>query len=169
MKVFARGHVKDGLALVHSHNARFTAEQLQRGLSSLDSVCLRGIRVAESIQSAPRRRIRQYGLKDVNIGYAGYWPETHPVHAALEQAQPGDRIDITEKNGQFYIENEQRRRIGHMSKRFKTNEADSGVIEEARIRGVFKWRKDSSGATAGHKAPEVEEWEVVVPEICWKA
>ena len=165
----AMTRARQTLALVHSHNARFTAEQLQRGLSSLDSVCLRGIRVAESIQSAPRRRIRQYGLKDVNIGYAGYWPETHPVHAALEQAQPGDRIDITEKNGQFYIENEQRRRIGHMSKRFKTNEADSGVIEEARIRGVFKWRKDSSGATAGHKAPEVGEWEVVVPEICWKA
>ena len=156
------------LALMRSHNTRFTAQRLQRGLSRLDSVCPRDIRVAESIQSAPRRRIRQYGLKDVNIGYAGYWPATNPMHAALAQAQPGDRIDITEKNGQLYIENERGRRIGHMSQRFRTNEADSGVIEEARIRGVFKWRKDRSGTAAGYKAPMVDEWEVVVPEICWK-
>ena len=156
------------LALMRSRNTSFTAERLQRRLVGLDSVCRRGIRVTESAQSAHRRRISQCGLKDVYIDFAGNWPATNPIHAALAQAQPGDRIDITEKNGQLYIENEHGRRIGRMSQTFRTNEADRGVIEEARVRGVFKWWKDGSAAAAGYKPPVVDEWEVVVPEICWK-
>ena len=165
----AMTRARQTLALMRSQNTMLTGASLQKALNGLDSVCLLGARREDTTQSTSRRRIRQYGLKDVNIGYAGHLPAGHPVHEALAQAQPGDRIEIAEENGRLHIADERGRRIGAMSKRFKTNEAGSGTIEEARIRGVFTWRENKSDAGAGHKAPKVKEWEVAVPEISWKA
>ena len=165
----AMTRARQTLTLMRSRNTMLTAAKLQKGLSRLDATCLREVRTNDTSEPRPRKRIRQYGLKHVNLGYAGHRPSGHQVHKALAQAQPGDPVDIEEVEGTFYVIDRRGRRIGQMSKKFTKEETGKGTVDEARIQGVFTWSRSRGDEATGAAAPKVEEWEVAIPEICWRS
>ena len=154
------------LTLMRGTGPEMTARALQAPLEELESIVSRKPSEPEGLADANRAVIKRYGLRDVNLGYAGLFPEGHRIHRAIVDARTGDPLALVENNGKWDIRDAQGRMLGRMAKRFEP--PDGSTLAGATVDGIFRWSTGGQAREGEKWQPKVGTWEVVIPEITWR-
>ena len=154
------------LTLMRGTGPEMTARALQASLEELESIVSRRPGEPEGVADANGAVIKRYGLRDVNLGYAGLFPEGHGIHRALEDARTGDPLALVENNGKCDIRDAQGRMLGRMAKRFEP--PDGSTLAAATVDGIFRWSTGGQAREGEKWQPKVDTWEVVIPEVTWR-
>ena len=132
-----------------------TARALQAPLEELESTVSRRPGEPEDLADAKGAVIKRYGLRHVNLGYAGLFPEGHRIHRAITDARTGDPLTLVENNGKWDIHDAQGRMLGRMAKRFEP--PDGSTLAGATVRrnlpmeyGRAGTRRREMAAESGH-------------------
>ena len=143
-----------------------TARALQAPLEELESTVSRRPGEPEDLADAKGAVIKRYGLRHVNLGYAGLFPEGHRIHRAITDARTGDPLTLVENNGKWDIHDAQGRMLGRMAKRFEP--PDGSTLAGATVDGIFRWSTGGQAREGEKWQPKVDTWEVVIPEVTWR-
>ncbi len=128
-----------------------------------DAPCLLRRSITQ-IAAPPSELERQYvrpSLKKVNIGFAGRYISTEPIHGLIARLAPGALLSLQAINGGWYLLNTQGETVGKMSSVFAVPLGMQCI--EVRVSAILVWRKDEADTKYGE--PKCEQWEVVVPEL----
>lgn len=131
------------LTLMRGTGPYMTARALQAPLEELESIVSRRPGEPEGLADAKGAVIKWYGLRDVNLGYAGLFPEQHQIHRAIVEARTGDPLTLVENNGRWDVRNAQGRMVGRMAKRFEP--PDGNTLAAATVDGIFRWSTPIGG------------------------
>ena len=133
------------------------------GLADLSPVVVRE-RMERSPESAPglARRYGRLSLSDVFLSYAGYREAGHPVHRAIAELAPGDRLKVRDGRNRLQIVNQKDVVVGELSQGVKV---PGGMkCDHATVLAVATW--DGDGDDPGYRERlRSDRWEVVVPEL----
>jgi ATP-dependent DNA helicase RecQ len=116
------------------------------------------------IVAPPSELERQYlrpSLKEVNIGFAGRYISTDPIHDLIARLAPGALLSLNAINSGWYLLNTQGETVGKMSSIFAVPLGMQCI--EVRVSAILVWRKDEADTKYGE--PKCDQWEVVVPEL----
>jgi ATP-dependent DNA helicase RecQ len=108
------------------------------------------------------RRYRRLTPKDVNISFAGRCAPSHAVHAAIARLEPGDPIQLENRNGHWDLVDDSGQVVGRLAAGFRAP-ADMTCVQ-ARVVAVVTRRQDESQPEHAH-ALRCERWELVLPEL----
>jgi ATP-dependent DNA helicase RecQ len=128
-----------------------------------DAPCLLRRSITQ-IAAPPSELERQYvrpSLKEVNIGFAGRYISTDPIHGLIARLAPGALLSLQAINSGWYLLNTQGETVGKMSSVFAVPLGMQCI--EVRVSAILVWRKDEADTKYGE--PKCEQWEVVMPEL----
>lgn len=108
------------------------------------------------------QRYRRLTPKDVNISFAGRYAPSHAVHAAIARLEPGDPIQLENRNGHWDLVDNCGQTVGRLAAGFRAP-ADMTCVR-ARVVAVVTRRQDESQPEHAHKV-SCERWELVLPEL----
>ena len=105
---------------------------------------------------------RRLSLRDVFLSFAGYRKPDDPLHKALADLNPGDRLSVRKGSQRWELLDVSGRVVGQLAASYKI---PNGMrVKFATVLGVAVWGRE-------HSEPEYrtrfqcERWEVVVPEL----
>ena len=112
------------------------------------------------------RQYRWPSLRDVNLGFAGRHQVGHPVHRAIADLSPGDRLVVrVDEHGRWELLDGSGTAVGRLARSF---EPPPGTrCASAKVFAVTAWSRERS-------EPEYQDgikcgtWEVVVPELVFE-
>ena len=136
------------------------------GITDLSSVVVRE-RVEGSPESAPglARRYRRLSLADVFLSYAGYRDPGHPVHRAIAELAPGDRLTVQEGRRRLQLLNMSGTVVGELA---SLVEVPTGMAcVHATVLAIVTWDKASTDPEYQDRIRS-DRWEVVVPELVFE-
>ncbi len=108
---------------------------------------------------------QQLNPGQVNIGFAGYHPPTHPVHRAIAALAPGAALLVQQKSGRCLLRDEQGNLVGRLAAGY-TPPAGMECIA-ARVAAILvRYRTDESKPEYRHRI-HCERWEIVLPELVY--
>ncbi len=107
------------------------------------------------------------GLEEIYLGYAGYFKAEHPIHAALANLQPSDRLALrVQPRGGLDLCDSSGTCIARLSRKAEAAWADCvAAIREIRVLALVRRRADQDEETERRERYEVPEWEVPVVEV----
>ena len=115
----------------------------------------------------PRAELRnQYvrpDLSNVDLGFAGRFAASHPVHKAIAQLSSGDPLQsrIT-TNGRWLLLDQHGRTVGRLAASF---EPPIGTcFLSAKVSAIVEWSREASGEKY-RDSTKCDAWEVIVPEL----
>jgi len=113
------------------------------------------------------RRYELLGLEDIDVGYAGSRPQNHPIHAALARLEPGNRLQIRERNDQLELIDARGCCVARLSKsavdRWRPRK---DRVEEVRIVGILR-RQRSDERPEYRDRCRCDAWEVPLAELVY--
>jgi ATP-dependent DNA helicase RecQ len=108
-----------------------------------------------------RRRYVALGLRDVDLGYAGQYPASHPVNAALGAMRHGDALQIVAGAERREIKTASGITVGRLS---KSCALPPGRIVQASVASVV--HRTRAGTDPDYRArARTEEWRVLLPLV----
>ncbi len=135
--------------------------ELLDDLADLPSVLRRD---APSASDAARKLDRRYNvlsLGDVYLDFAGQWIPRNPIHQAIANLQPGDALQLAQRDGRWFIDRNGQS-LGRLASSY-TPPAGMRCIE-ARVHAILiRFRRDVQPAYAN--SVRCDRWEVVIPEL----
>jgi ATP-dependent DNA helicase RecQ len=107
-------------------------------------------------------RHEQLTLKDVDLSYAGRFPQANAIHATLAALQPGDALSLDMQDRKTLLKNGQGRVVGRLAQGYQF---PSGMdCHAARVAAILVRREqDSDKDYRDHL--QCARWEVVIPEL----
>ena len=111
------------------------------------------------------RRYRRLSRRDVFLGFAGYRDPTHPVHRAIADLSPGDRLQVRMGTDRWELLDQGGMVVGQLARGFEAR-AGAGRAS-ATVMAIVSWDAERS-------EPEFRSglrsatWEVVVPEFVFE-
>ncbi len=108
------------------------------------------------------RQYLQPALKEMDIGFAGRYESTHPVHGRIAGLVYGSPLTLEFIDKSCYLLDAEGQRVGKLASAFVLPKGMRCV--EARVHAVVVWRKDAEADTK-YRPAKCEQWEVVVPEL----
>ncbi len=176
---------KQTLAAVHLHGPYVRRSQEAKNVREPDSPVYDGdlrsmpftfpkngsilYRSQDGMQKPTRELARQYrrpSLGDVNLGYAGRFHTSHPVHRAIAALSHGDQLTtrITE-HGSWELLDRAGTVVGRLARSF---EAPSRTrCSSASVFAIVSWSREASQPEYRDSA-KCDAWEVVVPELVFE-
>ena len=108
------------------------------------------------------RSYKRLSLGDVFLSFAGYRSPSHPVHRAIADLSPGDRLGVRFKSNRWELLNSKGTVVGTLSRNF---EAPSGMrCAFATVLSIVKWDRESSEPDYRNNL-QCDTWEVIIPEL----
>lgn len=101
-------------------------------------------------------------LSDLDLGFAGRYAASKPVHAAIAALQPGDPLELVQRDGKWALRDASGRTVGRMSRAFAWPR--ERVFSQARVTAILQWRREDAEPDY-RSSLYCEHWEVVVPEL----
>ncbi len=139
----------------------------QNALKDLHVVVRRTEQIGGS--SAPSELSHSYrrlSLRDVFLGFAGYRKRDDPVHRAIAELSPGDRLGVRKGHrGRWELLNSQGSVVGQLAGSYKV--PDDTHVRLATVLAVAVWEKSRSDPEY-QQGIKCDRWEVVVPELVLK-
>ena len=103
-------------------------------------------------------------LDKVDLGYAGGFRASNPVHGAIGALSPGDPLELRAgRNSKWELLDSSGRRIGRLSGKY--NHPAGMRCHNASVHAVVKWRKEYSDPAYEDRVKCDADWEVVIPEL----
>ncbi len=106
------------------------------------------------------------GLEDINLGYAGYFEEKHPIHAALANLKPGHRLTMHQDNHGLGLSDDRGVCIARLSRKAEAawqNRLDA--IREIRVLALVHRTAEQEKDQDRLDRCRVNGWEVPVVEV----
>lgn len=110
----------------------------------------------------------QYQLPDmgsVDLSFAGRLAETSQTHAAIAEAEIGDKVALERSEGKWMILDAQGRVLGRMAGSWGPPESTDLV--SGKVGAIVRWRKSDS-EEAFQTYIKRGEWETVLPELVFR-
>lgn len=125
-------------------------------------------RKAASAEASPHPRVEyaMLGLEHMNLGYAGCFPASSPIHQALASLKPGDPVHLDLEQDRILVRDSAGRRVAALSKSARQAwENRLSSVRQARVFAVV--RRDSEQDLDSERRSNrlVPEWEVPVIEV----
>jgi ATP-dependent DNA helicase RecQ len=125
--------------------------------------------VAPEIAAPPpevlTRRYRLLTLADLDLGYAGRLPATHPVHDRLSALRTGDRLQVRAGDGRILLHGAGGLAVARLSERASAAWLPRlATIESTRVVALFR-RLREDGDPAYRDRCRSDVWEVPVVEF----
>ena len=111
------------------------------------------------------RHYRRLTLKEVDIGFAGRYPETHPTHRAIAALAVGDTLAWREDKERWLLLNDQGEIVGRLARAFAPPAGMKCI--EARVTAIIIRRKEDEEPEY-RDFTRCERWEIVVPELVFE-
>ena len=108
------------------------------------------------------KRYQLLGFADVDLGFAGRKPSTHPVHAAIRALRIGDPLQLVHANGHWTLRDHQGVTVGRLAGKCQLPE---GTHYAAMVSAIITRHKRQSGGADWEKLCRVEAWEVVLCNV----
>jgi hypothetical protein len=116
----------------------------------------------ESVPAELYRQHERADLTEVDLGFAGRFAAGKKVHRSIEKLQPGDYLELRERDGKWELFDSSGNLVGRMARAFKRR---SGVrIREASVAAVLA-RVEADVDPEYQDRFRVPKWEVVVPQF----
>jgi ATP-dependent DNA helicase RecQ len=144
--------------------------QMERNqlLASLpDDHCLlrRSADVAPVFSRELSRKYLRLSLGDVDLGFAGRYARTHPVHTALARLVPGSALSLHENGSQLELRDSDQNVVGRLARAFELPKGMRCV--SAKVASIYvRFAEDSSEEYRDRMRSD--RWEVVVPELVFE-
>lgn len=125
-------------------------------------------RAALALPVAPPEMARHYqrlAMKDVNIGYAGGYPETAPLHQAIATLAVGDTLLLRRTPQHWELANGDGITVGRLARAYAPPPAMRCC--RATVHAVVVRRRDEGDAEFSERL-RCERWEVVLPELVFE-
>lgn len=141
--------------------ARFDAgNMLLDGLPDLPGLLRRPPSLIATMEARLDRHYVQPGLKEIDIGFAGRFDSSHPLHGSIARLAHGSVLSLMFEEGRWFLLDEKGVRVGKMAHSFIPPQGMQCV--EARVNAIVVWQADTD---AKYLQSKCEQWEVVVPEL----
>ena len=111
------------------------------------------------------RRHHRLTLSDVYLSFAGYKPPGHPIHRAIAELAPGDKLQVRPKSDRWELRNYADVVVGTLARKFKPP-PDVRCIA-ATVLAVATWSRERSDPKYQQRL-ENDTWEVVIPELVFE-
>ena len=140
------------------------AHPFQKALEGLSPNVLR--RQEQGRPGAPAeelfQRYRRLSLRDVFLSFAGYRDPADPLHKALADLIPGDRLGVRKGARRWELLDCRGRVVGQLATNYTV---PNGMrVKFATVLGVAVWGKEHSEPEY-HRSLRSQRWEVVIPEL----
>jgi ATP-dependent DNA helicase RecQ len=106
------------------------------------------------------------GLEDINLGYAGYFEKDHPIHAALANLSPGDRLHMRRENhgvGLFDLQGACVARLSQKAEALWLNRLQA--VRDVRVLALLQRSAEQDDDLARRERCRVSEWEIPFVEV----
>lgn len=135
---------------------------LLAGLSEAACLLERATAILDAPPAALAHRYHLCALADVDLGYAGRYPDGSVVHGAIASLKPGDALGLREREGRLELVDASGITVGRLSRGFAI--PPGRVFHSASVAAVIvRDRDDAEAAYRPHC--RCESWELVVPEL----
>lgn len=136
--------------------------QMLEAIEGSPAIVRRQATPVDSIPAELYRLRKRLTPAHVDLGFAGSFAHGHPIHRRIGNLEPGDPLQLDERDGKWGLYDSERELVGRMSRRFELPEGMSCL--DVRVAAVLKrFEEDSSPEFRGRvRSPE---WEVVIPEL----
>ncbi|MDP4031988.1 MAG: RecQ family ATP-dependent DNA helicase [Pseudorhodobacter sp.] len=125
-------------------------------------------RITPDTAALPRARLRYVppDPKLVDLSFAGRLSDTHPAHAAIAAARPGDPVHLIRDGERWRIDNAAGQTLARLSRAFTP--PDGTTYLRGEVAAILNWRRED-GDEEYHHLLRRDEWEVVLPELVFEA
>jgi ATP-dependent DNA helicase RecQ len=106
----------------------------------------------------------QLSLKDIDLGFAGRYALTRPVHAAIANLQPGDPLLLKKSDKAWELTNADGQAVCRLARSFSPP-AGKQLVSAKVFALVVRERDDSEPKY--QDVLRTERWEVVIPELVY--
>lgn len=130
-------------------------------LETSTHVCRREIQV-DALPAAYGRRYITPTMREIDIGYAGRFAQSHRVHSDIAALRVGDVLQLVLVDGKWTLLNASGVDVGRMSRAFQ-RPIDKQFVEANVL--AIQVRHINMGEDAYKDRVKVDEWEVVLPEL----
>ena len=121
--------------------------------------------ISDKDDKSLKRLHLRLGLKDVNLGFAGYRPADHSLHRSISALSHGDALGTRIANGFWELLDSSGAVVGRLARKFEPPEGMRCV--GAGVFAVIARNRDGSDPEY-RKNMLCEQWEVVVPELVFE-
>ena len=111
------------------------------------------------------RQYRRLSMRDVFLSFAGYKPESHPVHRAIARLSPGDRLQVRVKSNRWQLLDLNETVVGQLASSY--NPPAEMHCAFATVHAIATWKRDLSDSEY-QSSLRCDLWEVVLPELVFE-
>ncbi|MCK9394519.1 MAG: hypothetical protein M0Q44_02895 [Methylobacter sp.] len=125
--------------------------------------------LARTVDPPPQSRplTRQYAIldmKDIDLGYAGSFDASHPIHRQLARLDAGFQLNVEQSNGKVVLKDGDRP-VAVLSKQAaRLWSAKTDFIESATVLAMIRRYRDDSEDSYQSRC-KAEQWELPLVEI----
>ncbi|MDR1063959.1 MAG: RecQ family ATP-dependent DNA helicase [Azoarcus sp.] len=116
---------------------------------------------SQAPDSALDTRYQTLSLKEIDIGFPGSHPPSHPIHAAIRALKPGDNLQWRVEGERLLFLDREGRVIGRSAYAFQPD----FEAEHCDIAAIFVRYANDGGEKNYHTRNKCERWELVVPRL----
>jgi len=117
---------------------------------------------ADSVPVGLYRQHERADLTEVDLGFAGRFAAGKKVHRSIEKLQPGDSLELRERDGKWELFDSSGNLVGRMARAFKPR-SDMRIRETSVAVVIARVDADVDPEYQDHF--RVPKWEVVVPQF----
>ncbi len=130
-------------------------------LSEIPSVLRRDAPRVSAISHKWERRYDTLTPADIDLGFAGRLPSTHPIHHVLAKIQPGDPLLLVHENNHWHLKSNGMT-VGRLATKYTPPKGMRCV--EARANAILvRLREDEENSYAN--SIRCDRWEMILPEL----
>ena len=155
--------------LTHCAALPMRRQELQRLLAAhAPRAVLLDTQFLPDIAALPRTRLRYVppDPKLVDLSFAGRLADTHPSHAAIAAARPGDPVQLIRDGDRWQIDNAAGQTLARLSRAFTS--PDGTTFLRGEVAAILNWRREDGDEDFNHLLRR-DAWEVVLPELVFAA
>ena len=147
---------KQSLAVFECTNASPSLPAMLSG----PAILRRDATTATQRQPPPQVSYEVLGLKNIDLGYAGSFGESHAIHAALAALQPGDALSLRRQpRGGLGLCDASGTCVARLSRKAETSWSDrTAGIREARVLALVRRRGDQDDDLQRRERYVASEW-----------
>ena len=107
------------------------------------------------------------GLEDIHLGFAGRFPDTHPIHQCLTALTPSSLLSIAIINGKVVLRHGEVT-VARLSQKGFQEWADKlARIETVRVIAMIRRYRDDSEESYRSRC-KVDQWEIPTVELVYR-
>ena len=137
--------------------------RLLRDLTDTGSVLIRPSYDEQQESHYLARHYRCPSLNEIDLGFAGRYNPSQPVHKSIKALKPGDPLQVrVSESGRVELLDHSGNLVGRLASKY-TPPTDMNCVL-ATVFAVVVWNKDTIEPQK-YMSPKCESWEVIVPEL----